>query len=211
SAVKPKKIQELYDYQITKGNQEVLNMLNVKYIIDTDEEGNTVPMLNDKAYGNAWFVNKVSGVFSADEEMKALEDLDKNVAIISTKKFPEKGKEVINHHYKTDRLSSIELIEYKQNYLKYQSQNQNDGVDDFFEIYKPKGWIENIHENEAEIFEVNYTLRALQIPKGNHTIEFKFEPQVVKTGSSIALTSSIIMILLVAGGVFYCVRRKSLQ
>src|SRR5690606_39509627 len=70
SAVKPKKIQELYDYQIAKGNQQVLNMLNVKYILDTDEEGNAIPMQNDDAYGNAWFVNQVEVVDSADEVIK---------------------------------------------------------------------------------------------------------------------------------------------
>lgn len=204
SAVKPKKIQELYDYQITKGNQEVLNMLNVKYILDTDEEGNTVPMLNDQAYGNAWFVNEIQVVSLADQEMKALENLDKNTAVLNKSKF---NIDVPNN-FVTDSLSSIELVEYKPNYLKYQSQNQNDGVAVFSEIYYPHGWIATIDGNETEIFEVNYTLRALQIPKGNHTIEFRFEPQVVKTGSSIALTSSLIMILLIAGGVYCGMRKK---
>src|SRR5690554_1076148 len=207
SAVKPKKIQELYDYQIAKGNQEVLNMLNVKYIIDSDEEGNPIPLLNDEAYGNAWFVNKVSGVFSADDEMNALGILDKNIAFISTKNFPIKSKEVINHYF-TDSLSTIKLTEYKPNYLKYQSQNQNDGLAVFSEIYYPKDWIATIDGNQTEVFEVNYTLRALQIPKGNHTIEFRFEPQVVKTGSSIALASSLIMMLLIGGGVYYSTRKR---
>lgn len=208
SAVKPKKIQELYDYQITQGNQEILNMLNVKYILDTDEEGNTIPILNDEAYGNAWFVNQVQVVNSADKVMKSLENLNKNTAILNLKDFPIKAKEVTNIHFQTDSLSSIELVEYKPNYLKYQSQNQNDGLAVFSEVYYPHGWIATIDGNEAEIFEVNYTLRALQIPKGNHTIEFRFEPQVVKTGSSIALISSLIMILLIAGGVYCAVRKK---
>ncbi|MFA5556686.1 MAG: YfhO family protein [Flavobacteriaceae bacterium] len=208
SAVKPKKIQELYDYQIAKGNQQVLNMLNVKYILDTDEEGNAIPMQNDDAYGNAWFVNQVEVVDSADEVIKSLENINKNTAVLNLKDFPIKAKEVANIHFETDSLSSIELIEYKPNYLKYQSQNQNDGLAVFSEIYYPKGWIAMIDGNEAEIFEVNYTLRALQIPKGNHTIEFRFEPQVVKKGSSIALTSSLIMILLIAGGIFYRAKKK---
>src|SRR5690606_23499841 len=208
SAVKPKKIQELYDYQIVKSNQEVLNMLNVKYIIDTDEEGKQVPLLNEDAYGNAWFVNKVEGVLSADEEMKALENLNENTAVISTKNFPMEAKELINRHFTTDSLSSIKLVEYKPNYLKYQSQNQNDGLAVFSEIYYPNGWVATIDGNETEIFEVNYTLRGLQVPKGNHTIEFRFEPQVVKTGSRIALASSLVMILLIAGGVFYGVRKR---
>lgn len=204
SAVKPKKIQELYDYQIVKDNQEVLNMLNVKYIIDTNEEGKQVPLLNENAYGNAWFVNEVVDVLSADEEMKALESLDKNTAILNNQNFNID----ISNSFVTDSLSSIKLVEYKPNYLKYQSQNQNDGLAVFSEIYYPNGWTATIDGNETEIFEVNYTLRGLQVPKGNHTIEFRFEPQVVKTGSRIALASSLVMILLIAGGVFYGVRKR---
>src|SRR5690606_15689926 len=140
--------------------------------------------------------------------MKSLENLNKNTAILNSKDFPIKAKEITNIHFSTDSLSSIELVEYKPNYLKYQSQNQNDGVAVFSEIYYPHGWIATIDGNEAEIFEVNYTLRALQIPKGNHTIEFRFEPKVVKTGSSIALTSSLIMIFLIGGGIFYRAKKK---
>lgn len=204
SAVKPKKIQELYDYQIVKDNQEVLNMLNVKYIIDTDEEGKQVPLLNENAYGNAWFVNEVVDVLSADEEMKALESLGRNTAVLNKQNFNID----ISNSFVTDSLSSIKLVEYKPNYLKYQSQNQNDGLAVFSEIYYPNGWVATIDGNETEIFEVNYTLRGLQVPKGNHTIEFRFEPQVVKTGSRIALASSLVMILLIAGGVFYGVRKR---
>src|SRR5690606_38069198 len=87
SAVKPKRIQELYDYQITQGNQEMLNMLNVKYVIDTDEQGNPVPMKNGNAYGNAWFVNQVEVVNSSDEEMKTLGSLDRNLAVLNLKDF----------------------------------------------------------------------------------------------------------------------------
>jgi len=208
SAVKPKKIQELYDYQIAKGNQEVLNMLNVKYIIDSDEEGNPIPLLNDEAYGNAWFVNEIKIVDSADEEMKTLEKLNlKDEAVIS---FASNNAMSIKSmgNFKKDSLAHIQLVTYKPNYLKYESQNQNDGLAVFSEIYYPKGWIATIDGNQTEVFEVNYTLRALQIPKGNHTIEFRFEPQVVKTGSSIALASSLIMMLLIGGGVYYSTRKR---
>src|SRR5690606_34397345 len=196
SAVKPKRIQELYDYQITQGNQEILNMLNVKYVIDSDEQGNPVPMLNGNAYGNAWFVNQVEVVNSSDEEMKALDSLDRHTAILNLKDFPMIGKEVINS-ISADSLSSINLTDYKPNYLKYQSSNNNDGLAVFSEIYYPKGWIATIDGNEAEIFRVNYTLRALKIPKGNHTIEFRFEPEVVAKGSMISLISSLGMLLLI--------------
>src|SRR5690606_28100873 len=209
SAVKPKRIQELYDYQITQGNQEILNMLNVKYVIDSDEQGNPVPMLNGNAYGNAWFVNQVEAVNSSDEEMKALDSLDKNTAILSLKDFTHLSKEIGGKTYETDSLSSIQLTEYKPNYLKYQSSNVNDGLAVFSEIYYPKGWVATIDGNEAEIFRVNYTLRALQIPKGNHTIEFRFEPEVVAKGSTIALVSSLGMLLLIGLGLYFETKKKN--
>src|SRR5690606_41628067 len=93
-----------------------------------------------------------------------------------------------------DSLSSIQLTEYKPNYLKYQSSNAYDGLAVFSEIYYPKGWVATIDGNKAEIFRVNYTLRALQIPKGNHTIEFRFEPEVVAKGSMISLISSLLIL-----------------
>lgn len=198
SAVKPKKIQELYDYQIVKGNQEILNMLNVKYIISKNEEGISVPMENQDVYGNAWFVNEIKTVTTADQEMEALNSLDKNTAIINTKVFDK----IQTKHFTTDNSSSIVLSEYKPNYLRYKSSNPYDGLAIFSEIYYPKGWIATIDGQETKILEANYSLRGVLIPKGDHVIEFRFVPQVVETGSRIALASSIMMLLLILGGAY---------
>jgi LPXTG-motif cell wall-anchored protein len=92
--------------------------------------------------------------------------------------------------------------------LKYTSNNSNDGFAVFSEIYYKDGWKATIDGKEAAIYRVNYTLRGLEIPKGKHTIEFKFEPEVVKTGSTIALFSSIGMILLIIGGVYFERKKK---
>jgi len=200
SAVKPRKIQELYDYQIQKGNVEILNMLNVKYVIDQDENGNLVPILNENAYGNAWFVNQIKSVNSANEEMNFLEYLDKNTAVVRNQNF---SKSI----FTTDSLSQIQLIEYKSNYLKYESYNNYDGLAVFSEIYYPKDWIATIDGKPTEILEANYTLRAIEIPKGNHIIEFHFSPKVVKTGSSISLISSLLMLVFIGAGFFYCRKR----
>lgn len=210
SAVKPQRIQQLYDYQIAKNNIQVLNMLNIKYVIQTTEEGQPIPLQNPDANGNAWFVNEVRLVNSADEEMKSLDSLKtKSQAIISTNHFPILAKDLANRTYKKDSLSMIDLLEYKPNYLKYETQNTNDGVAVFSEIYYPKGWKVSIDGKEAEMFRVNYVLRALQIPGGKHTVEFKFEPDVVKKGSSIALFSSIGMLLLLVGGIYFEMKKKN--
>ncbi len=199
SAVKPRRMQQLFDYQIAKNNIEILNLLNVKYLIQTDKDGKEFPVQNPGANGNAWFVSQVKSVNSADEEMKALDKLNSmNVAIINTKDFDIKDKA-----FAKDSAATIKLDLYKPNHLKYTSNNANKGLAVFSEIYYKNGWNAYIDGKEIGIFRADYTLRALEIPAGKHIIEFKFEPQVVKTGSTIVLISSIGMLLLLIGGIFF--------
>jgi hypothetical protein len=208
SAVKPRRIQQLFDYQISKNNMEVLNMLNVKYIIQTNEKGEEFPILNSNANGNAWFVKNIQLVKTSDEEMKALDSLDsKNVAVINTTEFETFLKNGIKEFTK-DTLASLQLTKYQPNYLQYTTNNAHDGVGVFSEIYYKNGWIATIDGKEVEIIRVNYTLRGLQIPAGKHRIVFKFEPQVVKTGSTIALISTVVMLLLLVGGIYFENRKR---
>ncbi len=204
SAVKPQRMQQLYDYQISQNNIQVLNMLNVKYVIQTTEEGQPIPLQNPNANGNAWFVNEIKAVNSADAEIKALDSLNtKTTAVLNRKEFVSQAKELENKKFQTDSLSSIKLISYEPNYLKYISDNSQNGVGVFSEIYYPKGWKVTIDGQEVEMFRVNFVLRALQIPAGKHTIEFTFEPEVVQKGSTMALFSSMGMLLLILGGLYY--------
>ena len=203
SAVKPRRMQQLFDYQIAKKNLQVYNMLNTKYIIQSNEQGDDVALLNPDANGNAWFVKKIIQVSSADQEMKALDSLrtkDELVLDVLAKSGHDfKGATNISK----DSLSKIDLIQYKPNHLKYASTNLNDGFAVFSEMYYKNGWIATIDGKESPIFRVNYALRGLQVPSGKHIIEFKFDPQVVKTGSTIVLFSSIGMLLLLIGGIYF--------
>lgn len=200
-AAKPKKMQELFDYQIAKNNIEALNMLNTKYVIQTNEQGAPMALQNPNANGNAWFVSKLKFVNSADEEMKALNSLKtKDEATLSKK---ENKDVTIAATFTKDSTATIKLETYKPNYLKYTTSNSNAGFGVFSEIYYPKGWIATIDGKEATILNVNYVLRGLQIPAGKHTIEFKFEPEVVKTGGMIALISSVLMLGVIGLGIFY--------
>jgi len=205
SAVRPRRIEQLFDYQIAKNNLNVLNMLNTKYVIQVDEKGQEYPIINPDANGNAWFVKSVKFVDSPDAEMKALDKLDtKNEAVVNNKEF----KVAIANSYVKDTTASIVATVYKPNYIKYVSNNSNKGLSIFSEIYYPKGWNVTIDGKSAEHFRADYTLRALEIPAGKHTIEFKFEPQVVKTGSTITLISSILMLILLLGGIYFENRKK---
>ncbi len=200
-AAKPQRIQELFDYQIAKNNLEILNMLNVKYLIQVDEQGNEFPVQNPGANGNAWFVSKVKSVKSADEEMKALDSLNsKEVAIINGTEFKDA---ISRQSFDRDSTARITLQEHTSNYLKYTSNNASDGLAVFSEIYYPHGWNAYIDGKPVPHFRADYVLRAMVIPAGKHTIEFKFEPEVVQIGSTITLLSAIAILVLIAFGVYY--------
>lgn len=202
-AAKPRRIQQLFDYQIAKNNMEVLDMLNVKYIIQTDKEGKEFPAINPNANGNAWFVSAVKLVNKPDDVMKALDHIDtKRVAVFNVHEHEAK---FTNARMKKqwDTTGTIQVVQYKPNYIKYKSDNEKDALAVFSEIYYPKGWNAYIDGKLTDHFPVDYVLRAMEIPGGQHTIEFKFEPQVVKTGSLITLASSIGMLLLLIGGVYF--------
>jgi len=205
SAVKPRRMQQLFDYQIAKNNMEVLNMLNTKFIIQTDKEGKEFPTVNPNYNGNTWFVENVKFVNSSDHEMKALDSIDsKNEAIVNQKEF---GTQLKNTSFVKDSSATITMNSYQPNHLKYTSNNTNPGLAVFSEMYYAEGWNATIDGKAVSHFRADYVLRAMKIPAGKHSIEFKFEPQVVKTGSTIALVSSVLMLLLLIGGI-YMERKK---
>ena len=210
SAVKPRRMQQLFDYQIAKNNMEVLNMLNTKFIIQTDKEGKEFPTYNPNHNGNAWFVQMVKFVNSPDQEMKALDSLDsKKVVVVNQPEFGPFFKGDLTS-FNVDSTATIQLLSYQPNHLKYVSNNSNPGVAVFSEMYYADGWNATIDGKSASHFRADYALRAMKIPAGKHSIEFKFEPQVVKTGSTIALISFILMILLL-GIAIYMEQKKANQ
>jgi hypothetical protein len=210
SAVKPRRMQQLFDYQIAKNNMEVLNMLNTKFIIQTDKEGKEFPTYNPNHNGNAWFVQMVKFVNSPDQEMKALDSLDsKKVVVVNQPEFGPFFKGDLTS-FNVDSTATIQLLSYQPNHLKYVSNNSNPGVAVFSEMYYADGWNATIDGESASHFRADYALRAMKIPAGKHSIEFKFEPQVVKTGSTIALISFILMILLL-GIAIYMEQKKANQ
>ena len=153
-------------------------------------------------------------VNTADEEINALGKIEtKDVAIMQPVKMNPlasyKFRPMMKNNFVSDSLSTIKLDLYKPNHLIYTSNNSNDGFAVFSEIYYKDGWNAKIDGKSSPIFKVDYTLRGMDIPKGKHTIEFKFEPQVVKTGSTIALISFIVMVLVIIAGVYFDNRKKT--
>lgn len=197
-AAKPGRIQDLFDFYLAKNDVGIMNMMNVKYIISQNEDG-VKALTNPYTNGNAWFISNIKQVNSANDEILALKEIDnKKEAVInsSINGMPFKTK------YAVDSLAYITLTAHKPNHLVYESNSKEDGFAIFSEVYYP-GWQASIDGNPVDHTQVNYTLRGLPIPAGKHQIEFKFEPQVVKTGSAITLTSSIIFVLLIIGGLYF--------
>lgn len=196
-AAKPAGMQDLFNFHVYNGNLSVLNMMNIKYVIRQDQEGNVFPIENPNANGNAWFISQLEPVASADAEIMALDSLDtKNVAVVNSSSFSD----IYPLTYQVDSTASISLIDYEPNHLTYVSKNSNEAVAVFSEMYYKNGWNAYIDGKESDYFKVDYVLRALKIPSGEHKIEFKFEPEVVATGSKITLASTILLGLVIVGG-----------
>ncbi|MEC3907994.1 YfhO family protein [Tamlana sp. 2201CG12-4] len=208
NAAELRRYRDVFDFHIAKNNINVLSMLNTKYIVGQNEEGGVFPYVNDKANGNAWFIKSLKQVNSANEEIMLLDSLDvKNIAIYSPHKAL-KGVSNLESSYETDSLAVISLDKVEPNYLKYISKNSNNGFAVFSEIYYGNGWKTFIDGEEVNHIRVNYILRGMSIPSGNHTIEFKFDPNVVKTGSKITLASSILFLFLLISGLFQEFKRN---
>jgi len=202
-AAKLRRFKELQEFHIDKNNFEVLNMLNTKYIIYKDNEDVLSYLKNDETNGNAWFVNSVKAVQTADEEIMALDSINTKFTAISKK------SDFSSKNYNTDSTAVIKLVDYKLNQLVYESKNASDGFAVFSEIYYKNGWEVTIDGLKVDHHNVNYVLRGLEIPKGTHQIVFKFNPLVIKTGSNIALVSTIMLLVLILGQVVLTHRIQS--
>ena len=186
---KLKRYQELIENHISKGNMAVLNMLNTKYFITPKGKAQQ----NPAAMGNAWFVNEINLVTNADAEIAALNGFNPvNTAIVDVR-FSE---QIIGDL--DNQGANITLEEYKPNYLKYNSNSSKNGIAIFSEIYYDKGWNAYVDGELKPHFRANYVLRGMQIPAGNHKVEFKFEPAVYHVSERISLASSVVLLLLLA-------------
>ena len=167
----------------------VLNMLNTRYFITPKGQ----VQQNRGALGNAWYVNEINIVPNADAEIAALDGFEPINSAIVDQRFKE---EIIEGLDNTN--AEISLLEYKPNYLKYNSNSIKDGIAIFSEIYYDKGWNAYIDGELVPHFRANYVLRGLQIPKGKHIVEFKFEPNTYRNGELVSFASSLILFLLIA-------------
>ena len=172
----------------------ILNMLNTKYFIfPAGQQRQTVPILNPHAYGNAWFVNKVQYVNNANEEIDALDSIIPTETAVVDARFKDVLKGA-TESYK-DSLSSICLTSYAPNRLTYETNNAQDGIAVFSEIYYPDGWHVTIDGQPAELARADYILRTMYVPAGQHTIEMRFDPTSLHVTEGIAYGALALLVI----------------
>ena len=176
--------------QLDPADFPVLNMLNTRYFIFPLQGGQTVPLDNPFALGNAWFVDEVEYVGNANEEIEAIHGLDPTQTAIVDKKF-----ESVIKSLPSDSTATIELVAYEPNYLKYEVSSEKGGTVVFSEIYYP-GWKSTIDGQEVEHGRANYILRAMNVPAGKHVVEFRFDPDSLHVTENIAFIALGLLVLL---------------
>jgi uncharacterized membrane protein YfhO len=198
-------MQDLFEFYISQGNIGILNMMNVRYIITQTKNGGPVAQRNPYANGDAWFVENVLPAENANEEIQLLDSLDTKKTAVVNKEFLSK---IPSQKMERDCTATIELFSHQPNKLVYEASTKSPQLAVFSEVYYPKGWNAYINGKPAEYFRANYVLRAMAIPPGNNKIEFKFEPKVIQTGSTISLVSSIVFLLILLSGLYFAFRKK---
>ena len=177
-------------------------MLNVKYVIVGEDKFQE----NTDANGNAWFVNTLKIVDSANEEIRALDNLNtKKTAVINAKSLKNDAVSV----FKKDSTASISLVENKITELVYKTNTLENQFAVFSEIYYKDGWNAYIDGIKTNHVRVNYVLRGMSIPKGKHEIVFKYEPTVIRTGNIITLFCYALLLLIPIG--WFVIRKKKQQ
>ena len=188
---KPHRMQALYDYHLSETiTPNVVNMLNIKYTLQTTEDGSLSAGLNPNAYGNAWLVEEVISCRSADDEIRRLAKENLAKTALTTESFSQR-------EFVLDSLSSISLVACKANELRYKASVSSAAFAVFSEMHYPHGWQAYIDEVEVPHYRVNYALRGLIIPSGQHDVVFRFEPDVIARGTRIQLAGYGIFALLI--------------
>ncbi len=202
---KLRRYNDLIERHLGTGNQKVMDMLNMKYLISPQQQ----VQQNPNALGNAWFVNSIQKVSSPNAEIDALNDFDPRTTAVVHSEFDDQISGL-----QTSGQGSISLSDYKPNHLTYQTNTSGDELAVFSEVWynpgKGKGWQAYIDGKAVDHLRANYVLRALKIPAGQHTVEFKFFPRSYYTGSMISMVCSLLIILgiLAYAGLWFVNRGK---
>ena len=181
----------------------VLNMLNTKYIILPLQGGQTAPLLNPYAFGNAWFVDRISYVDNANAEIDAVGKLNLRHEAVADSKF----KDVLGEPVAQQSNAVVTLKKYEPNELTYTVESQKGGIVVFSEVYYP-GWTATVDGTDTPVGRVNYILRAINVKPGKHTVVLTFKPASVKNTETAAYVAYLLLVLAITAGVFFETKRR---
>ena len=189
--------QDLIYNQLLKGNMQVINMLNAKYIIQQDpRNGQPVARINPSAFGPCWLVGAIHYVKDGDEEMKALDSINVRDTVIIQQKLASR----IPFTPVADSTASLKLVQNDLDKIDYSFSAKTNQFAVFSEIYYDKGWDVYLDNKQVDYVRVDYALRGMAVPAGQHSIEFRFEPRSFKMGMMLTTWFSLIIYgLLIAG------------
>lgn len=196
-AAKLQRIQDIIDRHITQQNGKVLDMFNTKYII-YGERGQEQVQQNPNAAGNAWFVDTIKIVPNANAEIDGLNDFNPATQVVVHQEF----QDYLSRFDPTPN-GTISLTAYEPDHLTYQSNSTSEQLAVFSEVWYDKGWQAYVDGEPVEYIRANYILRAMRVPAGEHTIEFKFEPSIYYTGRNISFAASSLIVLALIGYLGY--------
>ena len=195
SGVKLARYQDIIEFYLAHYNKNVMNMLNIRYFLKF-KDGKYQVRRNADAYGNAWFVDSVKFVESVNEEIKALDNNNlKYTAIINSQEF-----NAVNEVYERDSSATINLISedpYNPNVRKYTTKSSHNALAVFSEIYYSADWRAYIDGNPAEYVRADYLLRAMEIPAGEHMVEFRNEAPTFHKWEKVEIVASAVLVLLI--------------
>ena len=181
----------------------VLNMLNTKYVILPLQGGQTAPLLKPYAFGNAWFVDRISYVDNANAEIDAVGKLNLRHEAVADSKF----KDALGEPVAQQSNAVVTLKKYEPNELTYTVESQKGGIVVFSEVYYP-GWTATVDGTDTPVGRVNYLLRAINVKPGKHTVVLTFKPASVKNTETAAYVAYLLLVLAIAAGVFFEMKRR---
>ncbi len=218
-AAKLKRYQDMIDYYIAPEMQQILpavieaggdmsqingnsicpvvNALNTRYFILPLQGGQTMPLQNPYAMGNAWMIDRISYVDNANQEIEGIAKINLRHEAVADKKFSN----VLGETAVQDSLSTVELKKYLPNELTYEVNSAKGGIVVFSEVYYP-GWTATVDGEPAELGRVDYILRAMNVKPGKHEVVLTFKPKSISTTESIAYAGYALLLLVIAGGLW---------
>ncbi|MGY6562736.1 MAG: hypothetical protein ACXITV_11600 [Luteibaculaceae bacterium] len=192
--------RSLDDAENVMRNLKVLNMLNTRYVVYSAD---AAPLSNPFAYGDGWAVERIKWVETADAEILSLQDENLRNTVVLNKKY----EETVTKNYSALGRASVKLTDYKSNHLTYTIDSPQEQVIVFSEIFYP-GWQAYVNGEKADHFQANFVLRAMVVPAGKSTVEFKFEPSIYNTVRSLQIAGNGLLLIIVGLLLFFAYKKK---